>query len=137
LIQASLQALKIFHQEGRFMHPYRSLLDGLTYQTKNGDAAAAIQLQRELGPTLVVMVRQTMTPGGAKTPMDRRIRAEARRRGLCTANERSAERELLIREVAESVCRGYVAELRLPPRQSLPMAETLGFGRDPSVAISQ
>ncbi len=119
------------------MHPYRSLLDGLTYQTKNGDAAAAIQLQRELGPTLVVMVRQTMTPGGAKTPMDRRIRAEARRRGLGSANVRSAERELLIHEVAESVCRGYVEELRLPPRPFPPMAETVCVGSDPSVAISQ
>jgi len=117
------------------MHPYRSLLDGLTDQTRNGDAAAAVQLQRELGLTLVVMVRQAMTPGGAKTPMDRRIRAEARRRGLCSGNERSAERELLIHEVAESVCRVYISELRLPPRQPLPAADTVGFSADSSVAL--
>jgi hypothetical protein len=119
------------------MHPYRSLLNCLTDQTRNGDAAAAIELQRELSPTLVVMVRQTMTPGGAKTPLDRRIRAEARRRGLGSAAERSAERELLIQEVAESVCRVYISELRSPYRLPNPAAETVGYSADASVAGPQ
>jgi hypothetical protein len=117
------------------MYPYRNLLESLTAQTKKGDTAAALQLHRELRPNLVMMVRQTMRPGGAKTPMDGRIRSEARRLGLRRADDRSAQRELLIEEVAESVCRNYIAELRSPSRQSIPAAGTVCCGAAPSMAL--
>ena len=109
------------------MHTYENVLNSLREQTRKGDIAAALRLERELGPNVVMMVRQTMMSGAVKTPMDRRIRVEARRRGLTSGNERGAERDRLIHEVADSVCRSYVAELRSPPRQSIPAAETVNY----------
>lgn len=113
-----------------------SLLNSLTMQARSGDAAAALRLRRELEPTVLVMVRETMQPNGTKTPLDRRIRAEARKVGLSNAGPMSADRDRLINQVAQDVCRAWIAEIGSPSRRAQPLADTVAVSTAPSVAMS-
>ena len=115
------------------MDPYSRFLSTLSSQARSGDAGAASRLHRELEPCVVVMVRQTLQPNGAKSLLDRRIRMESRRAGL-SSSVSLEEREALIQKVAQCVCRSCIADLRSPPRQASPLADTVGFADAPSLA---
>ncbi len=91
----------------RFQNGFAKLAD----QVQSGDANAQIRLRRHLEPEMVRIVRRALRDGRGRTPLDRRILAEARQVGLQTNLAIGAERERLIGELAQSVCASVIGVL--------------------------
>jgi len=91
----------------RFNNPFNALAD----KAAQGDTTARNQLQRQLTPQMVHIVRCVIQEGRDRSSLDRRILAEADRVGL-HAGLASSERERLILAVAVRLCSSVVARLR-------------------------
>jgi hypothetical protein len=103
----------------RNQNSFASLAD----RVEAGDAGAPAQLRRELEPEMVRIVRRALRDGRGRTPLDRRILAEARHVGWHADLAAGAERERLIEELARCVCTSVLGGLR--PRNDHPAEETV------------
>ena len=94
------------------MQRHENMFTVLAVRVEEGDTGAQSELRRQLEPELVRIVRRVIRHGVGRTPVDRRILAEARRLGLDAASAQTAAGECLIRSVASSVGALLIAGLR-------------------------
>ena len=89
-------------------NPFSDLAD----KAARGDTSAKSQLQRQLAPQMVHIVRRVIQERRDRSTLERRILAEADRVGLHAGLASKDERERLIRAVAQRLCSSVLARLR-------------------------
>ena len=107
------------------MHRSQNAFTMLADRAEMGDSSASHELRRKLEPEMIRIVRRVIRAGSGRSPMDRRILAEANRIGLDADRAASADGDLLIRKVALCVSSLFVDGLRARSVDRLPMEETV------------
>lgn len=96
------------------MHRTANVFASLADRVAVGDSRATGELRRHLEPEMVHIVRRVVCKGAGRSPMDRRILAEAQRVGLDAVIADGADGEQLIRRVAHCVSLLFIDGLRAP-----------------------
>jgi hypothetical protein len=104
----------------------QSRLADLAQRARAGDAVAAAGFHRELEPQMTHIVRRVLRTGAGRSPLDRRILAEAARTAPVGGNGGGPDQEQLISLVARRLCAAIVAQLQARPRQAV-RETVLGF----------
>ena len=97
----------------------------LTDRVRQRDAAAALEMQRDLEPNMVHMVRYTLRSRKATTPLARRILAEAERFPRPASGFPPEDDDNLVRHIAHRVCAAAIDRLRARSDESYRPLDTL------------
>ena len=111
------------------MHSPFSELDHLANRVRRGERGAAVEFRRELEPTLVHIVGQTLYTGKAPTPIARFVLTRACQVPLPTEGSPEEKRQRYIRTLAGDVCDSILQQLRAEdPQQSRRLQDTVALG---------
>lgn len=102
-------------------NPYRDL----EQRIRQRDYAAAVEMQRNLEPKMVHMVRYTLRSRKAATPLARRILAEVDRLPRLPRAWLPDEEEGVVRNIAHRVCASMIDRMRGPSDESCRPLDTI------------
>lgn len=102
-------------------NPYREL----EQRIRQRDYTAVVEMQRDLEPKMVHMVRYTLRSRKATTPLARCILAEADRLPRPARAWLPDEEEGVVRHIARRVCATVIDRIRPQPSESFRPLETV------------
>jgi hypothetical protein len=106
------------------MYEYEAAVHELGARVSRGDAGAAAEFQRKVGPQMDILVRRVLRIGAARTPLDRTILNEARDLGWPSRHSQ-VERDRLVPQVSRRVCESLVHQLRGNAASVVSLGDTL------------
>lgn len=97
------------------MNPNNNPFSQLASKAKSGDGAAQVAMRRQMESEMVRIVRRSLKDGALRTPLDRRIHAEAGRIAADFAVASSDEQERIVERVAQALCASVMSHVRPAP----------------------
>ena len=107
------------------MQRHENQFTKLAARVQDDESGAGNELRHRLEPELVRIVRRVIRQGIGRSPVDRRILAEAHRLGLDAESAETDAGECLVRSVASSVSALLLARLRPHAVDSRAIGDTL------------
>src|SRR5438093_4407745 len=107
------------------MHFEDQAWQALAARAEKGDAAAALQLQKEMEPHMLRIVRRAMRVRNSSSPLDERIRRNAQHAAILEQNSNAVEDEPVLRSVAQRLCQMVIGRFRPQPISNLKNRETV------------
>jgi hypothetical protein len=99
------------------MKAKHNTLEALATEARRGSSRTRASFRNHMEHEFIHIVRRSLRDGQGKSPLDRKIRAEARRIAMESATNPLQNQERLIRMVAQSLCASVITNLPTGPAE--------------------